>query len=145
VKLSLRPMRSLDDVATAQQRERAAQAQQLREARVAAAKRTAEWVEVDQAHLVRRGPFLVEAESDAVFTIRPGAVFDHGRADAPYSLTQTRLHFVVDADGDVTFLESAAKTWTELISRKIEKQRRHAERQAASRAERQRLVAEARR
>jgi len=138
----LRPTRSLDDVATIEQRERADQAQQLRQARVATARRTDEWVEVPQSHLVRRGPFWIDAETDAVFTHRPGAVFDHGRAEAPYSLTQTRLHFFVSDDNTVEFLEStAARTWSQMLERKHEKQRRHAERQAAFRAERQRIIA----
>jgi hypothetical protein len=89
---------------------------------------------------VRRGPFWIDADSDAVFTLRPGAVFAHGRADAPYSFTQSKLHLFVSDDGEVQFLESAARTWTELLSRKHEKQRRQAERQA--RAERQRILAE---
>jgi hypothetical protein len=88
----------------------------LREARVALARRMSTWREIPEP--VRRGPWLVDAESDELFVVRRGATFEPGRAHI-LSGDGFPLSFYVDVDGDVVVLEKVKSpaTWSEHVAR----------------------------
>lgn len=84
-------------------------------ARIGAARSAQGWQELEAVDLVSRGPFLVSAETDAVFTPYRGVVYQTGSASV--IATHTRLHFYVDVDG-LHFLEAGTETWSEIFARR---------------------------
>jgi len=97
VKLPL--LRTFEDREAEERDELAAQ---VREARVELARR--EWTEIaPRERLVRRGPWLVDAETDALYVPRRGTTFEPGRA-ALISGQGAALWFYLDRD-DVVVLE----------------------------------------
>ena len=82
MKLSLRPARDITEppVDPAVEHER-----QVRQARLELARRRPTWTEIPETRLVPRGPrFLIDAETDRVYTVRRGAVWDPDRASVGY-------------------------------------------------------------
>lgn len=94
---------------------------QVREARLDVARQRLNWTEIPDTRLVRRGPFLVDAETDLVWVVRRGHVFEPYRATVGYVRNDTPMTFYVDAaSGEIVFIEpvSGGRTWTEILERK---------------------------
>jgi hypothetical protein len=80
---------------------------EVRAARISAARSNPRWTELEAVDLVARGPFLVAASTDLLYA-RHRVVFEPGSASV--FATAIELHFYID-DGDVVFLESVPGTW----------------------------------
>ena len=79
-------------------------ADKLRAARLANVRQRTRWAEIPESRLVRRGPWLVDAEDDRIYTVYKGDVFDStGRVI--FDDTREDLSFAVDKDGDIAILE----------------------------------------
>lgn len=93
--------------------------EQIREARVAFARRNQAWEEIAPAErLVRRGiGWLVDAETDFIWRVKGGEVFGRGSAQA---LTPgLPLTFFVNPGGDVVFVERVGrKTWSQVCEQR---------------------------
>lgn len=100
-----------------------ADADELRQGRVAAARRIAKWTELD-GEPIGRGPFLIDEPTDRIFTTYRGAIFEKGSPRILFN-EGVPLHFFVDRDGDIRFLElsTVAPTWTAFVERR--ETRRH--------------------
>ena len=96
---------------------------QVLAARLDEARRQSAWTEIPETSLVRRGPFLVDSDTDAVFVVRRGHVFEPGRATIGYLPDNTPMTFFVDRDGDIVFVEPylGAATWSEIVARKAQR------------------------
>jgi hypothetical protein len=94
---------------------------EVRVARLNAARRNPAWREIDEP--VERAPWLVDAASDRVFRRHRGDVWTPGAAS---TLTpDLELTFYVDADETVRFVErvSGVTTYTELLGRRARQER----------------------
>ena len=102
---------------------RPASDEELREARVQAARRNSRWGELDPVDLVERrgGRVLVSAETDHVYTPYRGALWATGSA-TPIS-DFTALYFTVSTDGELSFYEQQAGTWSERVARQARRGR----------------------
>jgi hypothetical protein len=86
---------------------------ELRERRVLAARRSL-WTEIPESRLVERGQFLVDAETDRLYTAYRGALFSsHGRL--LFGDQRSDLVYAVLATGGIIVLEPAtiARTWSD--------------------------------
>lgn len=93
------------------------QADLLREARLAAARRNSHWQEIED-DLVPRGyrdSLLVSAETDAVYTRHTGVVFPPHQATPLAAMAS--LFWYLDADGELQFLERHHETWSQMVAR----------------------------
>jgi hypothetical protein len=92
--------------------------QEVRAARVKVARGNGCWTEIPQARLVRRGPgYLIDEETDLVYTIYRGTVWESGKATAISD--RAPLAFYVTLDDRLVFLESAgSETWSERVERR---------------------------
>ena len=92
--------------------------EQLRAARLGAARANAYWQEIEFTLLVRRGPFLVRADDDSLWTLHRGNIWNPSAADVVFN-DRIQMWFTVDAAGDVVFLEkiNAPATWSEVVER----------------------------
>jgi hypothetical protein len=93
---------------------------QVREARLDLARRQSNWTELAHVGLVRRGPFLVDGETDQLYIVRRGVVFEPGRATIGYVPDNTPLAWFVDQAGNIVFLEQPGgpQTWSEIVERR---------------------------
>ena len=93
---------------------------QVRQARLDLARRQTTWTEIPETRLVRRGPFLVDAETDLVYVLRRGIVFEPSKSTVGYVPDNTPMTLYVDQDDNVVFLEEPAgpRTWSEIVARK---------------------------
>jgi hypothetical protein len=93
---------------------------QVREKRLETARGRANWTEIPETRLVRRGRFWVDAETDLLWAIRRGYVFEPERATVGYVRDDQPMTFMVDADDDVVFLEalSGPRTWSEVVAKR---------------------------
>lgn len=116
----LRPQRDAEDVHSELDRNRAALAEQARVSRLAVARRQQNWTEIPQTRLVRRGRLLVDAESDAVYVLRRGVVFEPYSSTIGYLPPNAAMTFYVDESENIVFLEqpSGPQTWSELVARR---------------------------
>jgi hypothetical protein len=101
-------------------RDRGMTIDELRAARVDAARRCQSWTEID-GPLVPRGPawlrWFVHAESDRIYTPYVGTAFESGTA----TIVSDRAKIVFTVEGDkVTAYEAVTNpgTWTEHVRRK---------------------------
>ena len=134
----MRPVRNLEDVASD---ERAAEREQIKRARLEVARRKSEWTEIPQTNLVRRGPhFLVDAESDQVYTLRNGSVFDPASASICYVTPETRLAFYVTEADEIAFMEAAGRTWTSIVERRAGAEQRRRAEDAEKKSRRRKLL-----
>jgi hypothetical protein len=97
--------------------------QQLREARLKAARTQSNFSEIVPAErLIPRGPaslrLLVDTETDLLWRVSLGNVFLPDGASV--AATHAKVTYYVDADGDVVTLERAEPftTWTKLLERR---------------------------
>lgn len=91
---------------------------QVRQTRLELARRTSAWTEIPETRLVRRGRYLVDAETDLVYVLRRGVVFETGNATVGYVVPGTPMTYTVKA-GDVVFLEQpSSHTWSEVVARR---------------------------
>ena len=93
----------------------------VREARIEAARRDPNWTEVSPAtRLVARGRYLVDADTDAVFAVRRGPVFERGSATVRYTPPNTVLTYTVNQADEIVFLDTpfGTRTWSEIVARK---------------------------
>ncbi|HUP50871.1 MAG TPA: hypothetical protein VM198_00240 [Longimicrobiales bacterium] len=99
---------------------------QVREARLDLARRKSNWTEIPEVRLVRRGPFLVDAETDFLWTFRRGHVFEPHRASVGYVTNDTPMTYFVDQADNVVFLEppSGPRTWSEIVTRRTRRRAR---------------------
>lgn len=93
-------------------------AEHLRAARLDAVRRNRRWTELAETSLVRRGPFLVSAETDEMFMLRRGVIFEPGKASIGYVSEDTELHYYVDQAGEIVFLERQPGTWSEVFEKR---------------------------
>lgn len=98
---------------------------QVREKRLEIARQRSNWTEIPETRLVRRGPFWVDAETDLLWVVRRGHVFEPGRAGVGYVTNDTAMTYTVDAAGEVVFLESPSgpRTWSEVVERRAKRGR----------------------
>jgi hypothetical protein len=104
----------------------AADERALREARIAAARRNPYWTELREAELVERPPaYLVDSESDRVFTRYRGPVFTSGQA-RPSFQENVRLAFFVSESGELVFLEPVpgTATWSQIVEQQARRGQR---------------------
>ena len=94
----------------------------VRERRVEVARRNHLWTELTETDLVPRARYLVHAETDELFTLYRGVVFQTG--SSTLIADRTSMHFYVDRDGGLVFLKHQAGSWSELIERKARRARR---------------------
>jgi len=92
------------------------------EARVEAARKNPDWVEVEEIDLVARKPWLVHAETDALYTVFRGAIFERGSARPVFNHT-VPLAFYLDRTGDLVFLERRPGTWSEIVAKRTRRAR----------------------
>ena len=74
---------------------------------------------MSETDLVRRGPWLVHADTDELFK---NYVFARG-AGRPTFNEGVPLTFYVDHEGDLVFLERGLGTWSEYIARRAKRRR----------------------
>jgi hypothetical protein len=77
------------------------------------------WTELDEVDLVKRGPWLVSATTDELFTIYRGSVFGpYGQIE--YDAMRELAFFVTRKPEDVVLLEksSSPRTWSEVAYRR---------------------------
>jgi hypothetical protein len=114
---SIRPARNIEDVPVdpaLAEHEKA-----VREARLDLARRQSAWVEIPETRLVRRGRYLVDAETDLVYTLRRGVVFETGNATVGYVVPGTPMTYTVNEADEVVFLEQpSSHTWSEVVARR---------------------------
>ena len=80
-------------------------------------------VELSETDLVKRGPYLVDADTDRLYTYYAGAVFASREAKPTFGDRAPLLFFVTD-DDRLAFLEPAgSRTWSEIVARKAWRQR----------------------
>lgn len=94
----------------------------VREARIATVR--ACFTELQETGLVERGPYLVDVDSDLLYTPYRGATFARGKATLDYVNPSSGLAFFVNRAGDVVLLEPVRRpaTWSEVVERKARKQ-----------------------
>lgn len=90
---------------------------ELREARVRAARQNSRWEEIEDDLVERgyKGTLLVSAETDRVYRLHPGAVFQPGSADI--IATMSPLQFFVDREGNPQCLERLPESWSNMVAR----------------------------
>jgi hypothetical protein len=94
---------------------------QVRERRLELARRRSNWTEIPESRLVRRGGrFLVDAETDLLYLLRRGHVFEPGNATVGYVTESAEMTYYVDAADNIVFLEhpGSPHTWSEIVARK---------------------------
>ncbi len=93
---------------------------QVRQARLDLARRQTTWTEIPDTRLVRRGRYLVDAETDLIYVLRGGVVFEPGKAVVGYVPENTPMTFTVYENGKIAFLEqpSGPRTWSEIVAHK---------------------------
>ena len=85
-------------------------ADKLQEARLASARRTPAWTEIEDDLIARDGGrVFVSVGSDAVFKPHPGAVWE--RASSSAIADQAPFHWYEKNDGELVFLELLPRTW----------------------------------
>jgi hypothetical protein len=93
---------------------RAVAADEVRDARVAVAKRN--WLELQETGLVARGlGLLIDAETDLVYVRCRGSIFESGSARL---IDERPLAFYLDRDGWPVVLERQGGTWSEVVRAK---------------------------
>ena len=96
----------------------------LREKRIEHARSMRAWVEHSETDFVRRRPaYLIHAESDEVFTVYRGAIFDPGTAYVAFN-ENIEMHWFVDGADEIVFLErTTPRTWSEFVERRARRAR----------------------
>jgi hypothetical protein len=121
VKLStiIHPARNTDDLRDVDPA-RAEHERLVRKARIELARRQSTWTEIPETRLVRRGPFLVDAETDLVWIYRRGHVFEPGRATVGFIPDGAAMTYAVDQNDNIIFVEhpGGPRTWSEIVERK---------------------------
>ena len=127
INLTRRDGPPVDALAAKLEREAQQRARLLAEARLYAARRNDQWREIAEPMLVRRGPFLVHAETDELYLPYRGVVWVTGKASA--IADHAALFYTVSTAGELTFLEKSTNptTWAQVV----EKQARRAAKAAA--------------
>ncbi len=97
--------------------------EEVRRARIVAARRQERWTELEEVDLVRRGRVLVSATTDEMFQSYRGAAFAPGSASI--MADHATLYFYV-RDHELVFLERLPRTWTEELERQAARERRRA-------------------
>ncbi len=106
---------------------RAEHERQVRKARLEIARRQHGWQEIPETRLVQRNRFLVDAETDLLYVLRRGVVFEPGRATIGYIGSDAVLTYYVDRDGGIVFHEQpggALRTWSEVVPRQARREAR---------------------
>lgn len=96
------------------ERTAAEEAARVREARVESARSNQYWRELEEVDLVKRGPYLVSASTDELFTPHRGAIFDRGKVEFG---ERSELYFFVSRQDDVVMLErvTSPASWSEVV------------------------------
>lgn len=110
-------MRFATRIGAPSERRANARADQIRVARIEAARRNTKWTEID-GPLIRRGPWWVDVESDRLFTLYRGPVFETGCASIAFA-DAAPLVFTVDGD-TLTLFEpvTSPPSWSEVVERR---------------------------
>lgn len=95
----------------------------LREKRIEHARAMRKWVEHRAEDFVRRPPaYLIDADSDEVFTVFLGAIFDPGTAYIAFN-ESIEMHWFVDHAGEIVFLQrTTPRTWSEFAERRAQRE-----------------------
>lgn len=103
-----------DEVA---EKQRKANEEAVRPARLDAARRQPKWTEIENDLVPRgyKGTQLVSAETDHVYRRYAGPVFQPGTASVIPD--QAELYFTVDANHGLTFYEREPGTWSDRVAR----------------------------
>jgi hypothetical protein len=90
---------------------------ELRAARLAAARKCQAWTEVEEVDLVKRAVWLVSATTDELFSRYTGATF--GRTGRIEFAAEQPLVFYVNRNADVVVLEKcqSPSTWSEVVEK----------------------------
>ena len=120
MRLLRRPPDALTDEG-ANHPEQAAFDKTLREARLNNARAVNAWTEIQPTDLVTRARWQVHVPTDTVLAPHRGVVFEPSSA-TPLAVGAP-LHFYVDDDGDLVFLERTGKTWSEIYLRQAQRER----------------------
>jgi hypothetical protein len=124
-----RPFHDADQIeGTTTDQQRSEHERQVRGARLATARRQSAWVEIPETRLVRRGPFFVDADTDFLYILRRGVVFEPGGATIGYVSPDAPMTFTVNQDDDVVFIEhpGGPRTWSRIVERKARREHRAA-------------------
>lgn len=87
-------------------------------ARLEVVRKNHRWTELEETALVRRGPYLVHADTDEMFAIRRGVVFEPGRAVVGYVPEGADLSYFVDQAGEIVFLDRQRGTWSDIVAKR---------------------------
>lgn len=98
--------------------------EEVRQARLVAARRSSMWTEIEDDFVPRGRGLLVSASTDHVYAPVRGVVFV--TASVTIIADQSPLYFVVGDDGELAFYERQPQTWTEMLERQAERDRRRA-------------------
>ena len=94
----------------------------LRTKRLEVARRNSMWTEIEDDLVSRGRGWLVSASTDAIYQRVRGVVF------ASHSVTviadYSPLHYYVDDQGEIHFLERLPGTWTEYVERRERRKHR---------------------
>lgn len=120
------PLRTVEDDEADQ---RAAHVVKVRQARLELARANDQWEELPETRLVQRRPggrYLVDAESDRIYSLGRGIVFEPGRSTVGYVDPNDRMTFYVDRDEEIVFLERLTHphTWSEFCERQARRARK---------------------
>jgi hypothetical protein len=101
---------------------------EVRQARVEAARRCRSWVEIQDDLVPRARGLFVSAGDDHVYARYAGTVFQTGSTTIVSD--RAALFFTVDDAGVLTFYERDSQTWSERVARRAQLEaRRRAPRQ----------------
>jgi hypothetical protein len=121
----LRPARNADTIPEPDPA-RAEHERHVREARLANARRQSAWTEIPEPRLVPRGRgLLVDAETDFVWVVRRGHVWEPHKATIGFVPDDAALTFTVNQNGGVVFLEQpgSLRSWSEYVERQARRGR----------------------
>ena len=96
--------------------------EQLRAARLEAARRTPQWEEVAETMFVPRARWLVRADDDTLWTPFRAPVFETGSARIVAN-DQVPLSYFITPEGDVRFVEKFGGSWSQIVERQTRKSR----------------------
>ena len=97
---------------------------EIRQARLVAARRNSKWTEIEDDLVPRARGLFVSAATDRVYTLVRGIVYAPGSASVVAD--RAPLYYTVSEDGELAFYERRTETWTEQLERKAERERRRA-------------------
>lgn len=89
---------------------------EVQQRRIDGVRRRTEWTEIPEERLVERDRFYVDAQTDRMYRVHRGDLFDRGGV-LRFNETRTDLAYTVTAAGGLLILEPStfAKTWSDWV------------------------------